>query len=340
MDLLPSDEQEQIVDTIRGLLAAEAPVDRLREYGAIGNPDAGLWPKLAELGFLGLGVAEDQGGIGLTTAEEILVFREFGRHLISLGIFGIVLGAHVAAGSGNGALFEKLVSGAPVGIANPRGAVSLSGNRISGDFHLFEAGSAEWVLVVLPEGCGLMRRADFCEVSQAPSTDSVLVLERARLDDAPFSAWLAEDSAAIQSRALLLLSAYAVGLGEGARDMAVEYAKVREQFGKPIGSFQAIKHICADMAMRSEAALCQVSFAALIHAEQLPDTQFHAVASKIVAVDVAVKNAAANIQVHGAFGFTAEANAHHYLKRAHVMDLLWGSLREQRERMLKFPTPA
>jgi alkylation response protein AidB-like acyl-CoA dehydrogenase len=120
----------------------------------------------------------------------------------------------------------------------------------------------------------------------------------------------------------------------------VEYAKVREQFGKQIGSFQSVKHICADMAIRSEAALCQASFAALVLANDLADTDFHAVASKIVATDTAVKNAAASIQVHGAYGFTAEANAHHYLKRAHVTDMLWGSLREQRERILTFPTPA
>jgi alkylation response protein AidB-like acyl-CoA dehydrogenase len=122
--------------------------------------------------------------------------------------------------------------------------------------------------------------------------------------------------------------------------MAIDYAKIREQFGKPIGSFQAIKHICADMAIRSEAALCQSSFAALAFDEGGPDGDFHAVASKIVATDTATKNAAANIQVHGAFGFTAESDAHHYLKRSHVADMLWGDLKMQRERLLDLPTPA
>ena len=91
--------------------------------------------------------------------------------------------------------------------------------------------------------------------------------------------------------------------------------------------------------LRSEAAMCQAAFASLVLACRHQDADFHAVASKIVAIDTALKNAAANIQVHGAFGFTSEANAHHYLKRAHVADLLWGSLREQRERILTFPTP-
>lgn len=340
MDLLPSDDQTQIVDTIKSFLAGEAPVDRLREHGAIGNPDAALWPKLGELGFLGLGLAEELGGIGLSASEEMLVFREFGYNLVSIGIFGIVLGARVAAIAGDDALRDELLSGGKrVGIANARGLAA--GKRPNAqDYHLFEAVEADLILLVREDGAGLFARADFADIQAVDSTDSVLTLERARLAADPSRLWVPTTTDNIHSRALMLLGAYAVGLGEGARDMAVEYAKVREQFGKPIGSFQAIKHICADMAMRSEAALCQASFASLVLAGGLPDTDFHAVASKIVATDVAVKNAAANIQVHGAFGFTSEANAHHYLKRSHVADLLWGSLREQRERILTFPTPA
>lgn len=341
MDLLPSDEQTQIVDSIKAFLVGEAPVDRLREFGAIGNPDAALWPKLGELGFIGIGVDESVGGIGLTAAEEMLIFREFGRHLISPGIFGLVLGAQIAALSGAADFRDELMAGAiPVGLANPRGPVTINSGTISGDFHLFEAASAEWIVLVVPEGAGLLRRADFADIAHVQATDSVLVLERARLADVKPVYWVSNQDHMISSRALVLLGAYAVGISEGARDMAVEYAKVREQFGKQIGSFQAVKHICADMAIRSEAALCQASFAALVLANGLADTDFHAVASKIVATDTAVKNAAASIQVHGAYGFTAEANAHHYLKRAHVADMLWGSLREQRERILTFPTPA
>jgi alkylation response protein AidB-like acyl-CoA dehydrogenase len=330
----------QIVDTIKGFLAGEAPVDRLREYGAIGNPDAAIWPKLGELGFLGLGLAEEHGGVGLSASEEMLVFREFGYHILSIGIFGLALGARVAAQAGDESVRDALLTGtARVGIANSRGAAAGKGPDAQ-DYHLFEAQGAQWVLLVREDGVGLCARDDFADIEQVHSTDSVLTLERARLTIDRPRLWVDADKDNIRSRALMLLGAYSVGLGEGARDMAVEYAKVREQFGKPIGSFQAIKHLCADMAIRSEAALCQASFASLVMADASPDTDFHAVASKIVATDVAVKNAAANIQVHGAFGFTSEANAHHYLKRSHVVDMLWGSLREQRERILTFPTPA
>jgi alkylation response protein AidB-like acyl-CoA dehydrogenase len=337
MNLLPSTDQTQILEAIRGFLTDEAPVGRLRKHGAIGNPDARLWPELGALGFFGIALADSQGGSGLGSAEETLVFREFGRHLISLSVFGITLGARVAARCGNSAVRDGILAGAiPVGIANPRG---VSGSTAAKDFHLFEATAAEWILVLDEAGAALVRRDHFTEIHQVDSTDAALLLERARLDlDAPRHQ---VDSAThpIQHRGLLLLAAYAVGVGEAARDMAVDYAKVREQFGKPIGSFQAIKHICADMAIRSEAALCQTCFASLTFAEGRRDAPFHVIASKIVATDTALKNAASNIQVHGAFGFSAEADAHHYLKRAHVADLLWGDLKHQREQLVELPTP-
>ena len=101
MDLLPSDDQQQIVDTIKDFLVHEAPVDRLREFGAIGNPDAKLWPQLGELGFFALGLPEDKGGVGLSAAEEMLAFQQFGYHLVSPAIFGLVLGSRLAAFAGD-----------------------------------------------------------------------------------------------------------------------------------------------------------------------------------------------------------------------------------------------
>ena len=337
MDLLPSAEQQQIIDTIKDFLVNEASVDRLREFGAIGNPDFELWPRLGELGFLGLGLPEDKGGVGLSAGEEMLVFQQFGYHLLSPAIFGIVLGARIAAFAGEVELRDELLSGKMrVGLANSRG---FAGEPR--DYHLFEADEADVILLIEESNAALYPRDAFEQIAQVNATDAVLVLERATLSNAARPrAEVPVKVDNVHARALMLMGAYAVGIGEGARDLAIEYAKVREQFGKPIGFFQAIKHMCADMAIRSEAALCQASFASLVMDEGSPDTNFHAVASKIVACETAIKNAADCVQVHGAFGFTAEANVHHYLKRAHVADLIWGSLREQRERILTFPTPA
>lgn len=338
MNLLPTAEQQQIIDTIRGFLGSVAPVERLRpdKFGQIGNPDAALWPQLAGMGFLGLGLAERHGGIGLTAIEEALVYREFGRHLVSVGILGITLGSHLAAEAGLGGIDAMLAGTAPIGLANPRGLIS-GGERPSGEFHLIEAEGAGHVVAMTPDGLALYNRDAFTGIELRLGMDSHMILERGILTGAAPLAWSPEP---LRARALLLLAAYAVGLAEAALAMAVDYAKVREQFGKPIGSFQAIKHKCADMAMVAEAASSQVAFASIMVAKGGPDATYHATAAKLMAVDAALKNGAQNIQVHGAFGFTAEADAHLFLKRAHLIDFLAGDLRAQRAALIRQPALA
>ena len=340
MDLIPSNEQQPIIGTLQDFLNTEAPVSRVRDHGAIGNPDAALWGKLGELGFLGLSLSEEQGGVGLSTAEEFLVYREFGRYLISPVVLGLSLAARMASYAGNSSLRDRLLSGSvQVGIAN--GFPDLrSGAQLSGEVHLFDAKTADWVLFADELGGALISTASLASRRQVDAMDAVIPLERAILHDVKPEIWIDAEDDPIYRRALLLLAAYATGMSEATRDMAVEYAKLREQFGKPIGSFQAIKHLCAEMAIRSESALALTSFAALVMAEHREDADFQVVSSKIVATDSALKNSADNIQVHGAFGFTAEADAHHFLKRAHVVDHLFGGLRQQRQRLLDLPPAA
>jgi alkylation response protein AidB-like acyl-CoA dehydrogenase len=111
--------------------------------------------------------------------------------------------------------------------------------------------------------------------------------------------------------------------------MGVAYAKIREQFGQPIGGFQAIKHHCADMAARAEAAYSASVFAALSVVAGRSDATFQAASARIVAADAAIRNAATNIQVHGGIGFTAECDANLFLKRAHLLEKIGGATRGQ-----------
>jgi alkylation response protein AidB-like acyl-CoA dehydrogenase len=338
MNLLLSEDQVQIVDTLKHFLSEEAPVARFRPPAPrIGNQDHRLLPHLAELGFLGISLSEESGGIGLSGAEEMVVYREFGRHLLSPVIIGSMLGARVAAAAGDTALLHDLLSGKTrVGLGNPRGRAGI-GPLCHGEFHLIESIDAPWVLCCDEQGAALLRRSDFTAIEQVHAMDHSLSLERAHLENVRPSAWVSTEQDPIYTRALVLIGAFAVGLAEATRDMAVEYAKIREQFGKPIGSFQAIKHICADMAIRAESALCQAAVASLMLSDNDPGAAFHGTACKLVSIDAALKNSSQNIQVHGAIGFTAEADAHLYLKRAHVMDQLWGDTTVQRERMLLAP---
>jgi hypothetical protein len=225
-----------------------------------------------------------------------------------------------------------------VGLANPRGVVS-SDNGLSGSFHLIEANRADLVVVLAPEGPYLLPASAFEDIEDGCGMDSHTLLRRAQLRNAqPMSSRAISNTH--KPRALLLLAAYASGLSKASLDMAVDYAKMREQFGKPIGAFQAVKHKCADMAIAAEVAACQVDFASVVVAENRPDAYYHATAAKLVAVEAALKNGATNIQVHGAIGFTAEADAHVYLKRAHTIDILGGDLRTTRASMIGQAAPS
>jgi alkylation response protein AidB-like acyl-CoA dehydrogenase len=339
MNFLLSEEQTQVVDTLRDLLADQMPVARFRPPAPrIGNSDQAFWPRLGELGFLGIALPESDGGIGFTAAEEMLAYREFGRHLLSPAILGLTLGAQLSARLRPDLLEAILRGQLPIAVANSRGAARV-GETCHGQFHLIDAKQAEWVLICLADGAALLRRTDFSDVTDVAATDHVLSLERGTLAGARAACWRGATTESLYPRAQLLIGAYAVGLAEATRDMAVEYAKTRQQFGKPIGSFQAIKHLCADMAIRAEAATCQVIFAALVQAEARSGADFHSTAAKLVAVQAALDNAAQNIQVHGAIGFTAEADAHLYIKRAHVLEQLWGDTRQQRRLMLAADFP-
>jgi alkylation response protein AidB-like acyl-CoA dehydrogenase len=339
MNLLPTAEQIEIVDSLRSLLRARAPVSRLRPPAPqTGNSDQRLYRELGDLGIWGCGLAEAIGGVGLSAAEESLIYRELGRHLLSPGIFALTLGAHLVSQFDNKLLSSFIDGSARVGVANPRGSVSLAA-RSNGDVHLFDCAETEWVLICDDSGTALFRRDDFADIQLVQSMDNLVTLHRARLVNARPSFWIAASDRLLHERALLLLSAFAVGIAEATRDMAVEYAKTREQFGRPIGSFQAIKHICADMAIRCEAALCQTAFASLVLAEGHAGVAFHATSAKLVGAAAAVKNASQNIQVHGAIGFTAEADPHLFLKRAHVIEQLWSDSRRCRERLLSLDLP-
>jgi hypothetical protein len=150
-----------------------------------------------------------------------------------------------------------------------------------------------------------------------------------RLGDVRFSGIaappLAGDAAPLRTLATLLAAAEAVGVAERTLEDSVAYAKVRQQFGRPIGSFQAVKHRSADMAVRAEVARSLTTFAAVALAEGEETAPRHVAAAKVLATDAALANAADNLQNHGGMGFTWEADAHLYLKRAWLLEHALGT---------------
>lgn len=326
IDLLPSIEQQQIIDSVGEFLARALPIARLRTPSGSWPISAGLWKEIAALGWFGLGLAEEAGGAGYALVEEMLMAREFGRHVASPALFAAMLAAHVAAHAGNKPLLEGLLSGElRVGLANALPAAA----RSASEFHLLDADGSHVVLCWNETGMGLRDRAAFATPTVVDSLDEVVHLERAVATDSTPVAWVPAQHCALPRRAALLICAQLAGVAEAARDDAVAYAKTREQFGQPIGAFQALKHECAEMAVRCEAAGAQTFFAGLAEHGRLADAGFQCTAAGLLTTEAALANARANIQIHGGIGFTSESDAHRYLKRAHLLSQLGGVVSRQ-----------
>lgn len=314
VDLHPSEEQQLIEDSVTALLRQKLPVERLREPASHGAAaERAVWQDFADLGLFGLGLAEALGGVGLGAPEEALAGRALGRHLASPALLAQMIAPHLAQD-------EDLRAALVAGTSRAAFANLLS----PGKAQLIDAAGADH-LVLLASGAALVPAPGDAE--PIAGLDETLAFAHAAI---------AENAATrgpATLRVSLLLAAYLTGLAEAAQAMAVDYAKTREQFGQPIGAFQAIKHSCADMAVRSAAAAAQL-FSAAITLGQGRDDEAEVAAARLLAADAALANAKANLQVHGGMGFTAECDAHLFLKRAHVIAMLGSSRRAEQARLL------
>lgn len=343
MDLLPDEAQQEIIDQTAAFLAEAMPIDRLRSRDqAAGRPDDATWAQIAELGWLGLAIDEDRGGVGFTLAEEALLQREIGRCVGSVSLLATPLAAHVAAAAGNAALVGELIAGARrVGWAEsmePSGGRPSTGS-LSGAFQVFDGREASLWLAVDPGGAALIDPTTATGTEAKPCIDEFTSLDHVAFDGATPVATVGAE-AGLFERAAGLSAAMLVGLAEAARDQGATYAQERVQFGKPIGVFQAIKHACADMAVRCEAAWSQTAYAALALRDGLEDAAFQTSTAKSLAGEAAKENAAANLQIHGGYGFTTEYDAHVLVKRTHVLNAIAGTPRSHLRRVLEAPAAA
>lgn len=331
LTLVPTPEQQQITDAVREMLQAQWPLERLRDWSA--REDGARWPRLAELGVFGTGIAAEQGGLGLSAVEEALVLRECGRALLPPEVLATMLGAHVAAAAATPELCARVLAGEqPIAVLNALGPSTLE-EQVTGAFHVLGAGAV--LLAWGAGGAALVRREHLGPLLAHACVDDTLDLSSASLQATPALAWLPAAKAPLQLRADVLLAAYLVGIAEAARDMAAAYAGLREAFGQAIGAFQAIKHRCADAAVRAEAAWCQTLAAAIGLRDASPEAALDTAAARWLAAEAAQANAENNVQVHGGIGFSAEALPHRFVKRALVMAGLGAVGRALREDLLR-----
>lgn len=331
MNLQPTSDEVQIIDAVASFMAEQMPVSRYRDLAEDATqltPDE--WQKIVDLGWIGLGLEEEHGGLGCSVVEEILMFREVGRQAGPLALLGSVIGARVAALAGLSELRDSILSGEErIALAIPADVTMPVASKLDGGIQLFAADSARYAVIVDANGAALFETKAL-SLREQPCIERHLPLASATLKQHPALAYVEAKADPIAVRLAILASAMQVGGAEATRDMAVAYAKERQQFGQLIGSFQAIKHICADMAVRCEEACTQLFYASLcLRDREIDEARREVAAAAFLAARAGIENAAANIQVHGGIGMTAELDAHWYLKRAHVLDQIIGNGRRQ-----------
>jgi alkylation response protein AidB-like acyl-CoA dehydrogenase len=280
-----------------------------------------FWTELGGLGLLGLHVPEELGGSGFGLAETLIVAEQTGRYLAPGPFIPTVITSAVLAAAGPDELRKRLLpglaDGSLTGAAALGGEVTYAGGVATGKAGVVLSGHLADVLLV-PAGDDVLvveTSAGGVQAEVPANLDPSRRSARVRLDAAPATV-LPGARGLLTDAARAVLAAEAAGIAAETTEQAAEYAKVRQQFGRPIATFQAVKHHCANMLVASElaaAATWDAGRAGITGGDQFSYTAAIAAA---LAVPAAVGNANLNIQVHGGIGFTWEHDAHLYLRRA------------------------
>jgi alkylation response protein AidB-like acyl-CoA dehydrogenase len=342
MDLLPSPEQTEIIDSSASFLAARMPVTRTRELfeaGVVPAVDESAWAAAAELGWFALGLPAEYDGVGCGLADEVLLFREIGRVVAPGPFVSTVLGARVAALGGESALAAEIMGGRRVGLAVPAAldAVGQDGT-LDGPLQLLDATDG-LVLVANLEVAAIVDVASLGEIESVPCLDPTVYLQRAVASHVAPVVSVAATIDPVERRAHVLVAAILTGITEWARDTSSQHAINRVQFDRPIGVNQAIKHPCADVAVQAQLAYAQTLFAALAVDEGRSDAELQALSAHVAAAAAAEFATATTVQVLGGMGFTHEHDAHLYVKRALVWSQAFGGSSTQLARLLELPEP-
>lgn len=280
------------------------------------------WPVLAEAGWTGLEIAEEFGGAGAGFTETAVVCEEIGRAAASTGYLGTVLavGALNMVSAGG-----DLLTGVASGDIRP--ALVLDGfdlreGKLYGTAEFVpDAAGADRLLIVAD---GVVIEATGLTVTPQPVVDETRNMATVSADGQPSTVLGPVDVQVLRDRAAVAVACDSLGLAQAMLDATVSYVKVRNQFGRPIGSFQAVKHACADMAV-SLAVSRQLVTVAVQAVAAGADAGVAASMAKAHATGAAVDIAGKAMQLHGGIGYTWESGIHVYLKRAALNRSLFGS---------------
>ncbi|MBV8693476.1 MAG: acyl-CoA/acyl-ACP dehydrogenase [Actinobacteria bacterium] len=363
MNFAFSEEQEELRKSVRRFLDDKSPsaeVRRLMETTE--GYDQAVWSQMAQqLGLQGLSIPEEYGGSGYTYVELIVVLEEMGRALLCAPYFSTVaLAANAILSSGDDQAKKELLPGIAAGdtIATlaftedsgrwDEGGITMEATK-SGDGYtltgtkmfVLDGHVANLIVVAARTAAGVSLfavEAEGAGVTATPLQTMDQTRKQARVEFSNAAGRLIGTEgegwntlSKTLDLAAVALAAEQVGGAQKCLDMAVEYAKVRVQFGRPIGSFQAIKHKCADMLLEVESAKSAAYYAGWAAAEDSDELPVVASLAKAYCSDAYFHAAAENIQIHGGIGFTWEHDAHLYFKRAKSSELMLGDPTYHRE---------
>jgi alkylation response protein AidB-like acyl-CoA dehydrogenase len=310
MHLHPTDEQAALQEAVR------IYCDRRYAFASLAGMeeqpiDPDRWQELADLGVFNLRVPVERGGLGLGATDTVLVFEELGKRLVPGPLLWTQLAADYFAGTADG---KAIVGGLDLH------------ESPAGPFVIEHLDGLDMLLLLRDDGLYRIRAAELTGRRLDNPLDPLTpVHEVATL---PTGERIGDAEAARQTQrtGTLLAAALLMGIAHATLEIAVEYAQTREQFGRPVGSFQALKHMMADMYVRAELARSAVYGAATIADQPDVGSAERAVsAAKHTAGQSALRNSRACLQIHGGMGFTWEMPPHYYLKRTWVLENSFGT---------------
>jgi len=318
MDFELTEFQAELAEGVRRLCAGQFPLEQVRLPESTKRVvDRTGWRRLGDAGVFNLCLAEEAGGVGMGLAEAALVFEELGRALLPGPLVASHLAAGLIDGADDGSVVVGLVERPDPARPEAAGVVPVIIEHL-GDLDVLLLLSDAGVASVDPASLDATR----LKRPMDPLTPVWVVPglpEGTPVAGPEIAAWWRRDGA-------VLTAALQIGMAAWTTELAVEYAKQRRQFGRPIGGFQAIKHLCADMAVRTEVARCAVHAAAVtVDQPDVGDSLVAAAGAKLLADEAAVANGRSCIQVHGGMGFTWEVPAHLAYKRARVLATQFGT---------------
>jgi alkylation response protein AidB-like acyl-CoA dehydrogenase len=343
-----SDEQRAIKDTAREFLASRYPLTEARrmaeEEGA--GYDLERWREICELGWPGIFVPEEEGGQGLGIVELVILQEELGYALAPTPFFSNACAALVLQAAGARDRLPALAGGeqrATVAVVDEEGTrtpdaceLVADGSRLTGTKVLVhDAQGADFLVVAVRERPYVVEAdADGVTVAATPGLDPTRGLHEVRFEGVEGSPLEPNEEIALMGGAMAVaLAAESVGVAQRAMEMAVEYAKERKQFERPIGAYQAVSHRCAQMLLEVEGARSVTYYAAWALDNEPQSAMLAASMAKAYASDAGWRVTASALQVLGGIGFTWEHDLHLLLKRAKANAHAFGDARWHREQV-------